>query len=338
MERLSKLVLLVTSIILVPVFCFAAQIGEKDIIAKKKVKKFDLEPQKTFVERGKVKNLVSVSQGYDNNTYLDSARKGDSFTQTYFKSIFTSPLNNKLDAILSYELMSLVYSEQKTLDLVTNRFNIGVDRKINKDLNFTANYYLDLFEYINTGNDDFVENGLEFKLKQNLPLKSYHSLGYGLSVPAYSERLIRTNEGLDSDKKRDDIRNTVGYEIGKYFEKDLFKVSYEYYNNNSNEPYLKYYDYDSYKIGASLTHIFNDKFFAYLSLSRKYRDFRSRTLSLDANFKEWDRTYLLSSALYYNLNKSLTLGLSYSYRENGSNEPLENYSGSIVSLGTYYRF
>jgi long-subunit fatty acid transport protein len=141
-----------------------------------------------------------------------------------------------------------------------------------------------------------------------------------------------------SEKEREDERHSVGYEIGKYFPDDLLKIKFQYYNNDSNEAYLKYYDFDSYKIGASLTHIFNKQFFCYASFSRQWRDFRSRTISLDADSKEWDRTYLAALGVYYNLSKQMTLGLSYTYRENWSNEPLENYSGSLISVSTSYKF
>ena len=113
---------------------------------------------------------------------------------------------------------------------------------------------------------------------------------------------------------------------------------FEYYNNNSNEKFINYYDYDSYKVGASLTHLFSDKLFSYASFARQYRTYRSRSITLDPNFKERDRTYLITAALYYNFTKALSSGLSYSYRQNWSNEPLENYSGSLIALTTYYRF
>ena len=128
------------------------------------------------------------------------------------------------------------------------------------------------------------------------------------------------------------------YEIGRYFTKDLLRLNYQYYYNTSTEHFLKYYNYDSFELGASLTHILNKKTFAYFSFSRQYRDFRSRTISLDANFKERDRTYLITSALYYNLKKDLTIGLNYTYRENWSNEPTENYSGALITVNTFYRF
>ena len=128
------------------------------------------------------------------------------------------------------------------------------------------------------------------------------------------------------------------YAIGKYFKRDVVKIKFEYYYNNSNYPYLAYYDYDSYRLTLSCTHLFNKKLFGHFSFSRQIRDYTGRLLTVDLGSKEWDRTYVISSGLYYILNRSLTIGLNYTYRQNWSNEPTSRYSGSVISGGTYWRF
>jgi hypothetical protein len=54
--------------------------------------------------------------------------------------------------------------------------------------------------------------------------------------------------------------------------------------------------------------------------------------------RQEDKTYNLTSALYYNLKKDLTVGLTFTYRNNWSNEQLERYQDSVVTLGTFYKF
>ena len=134
------------------------------------------------------------------------------------------------------------------------------------------------------------------------------------------------------------MRNTLSYEIGKYYAKDLLKFGLEYLNNNANEKYLNYYDYDALKYGMSVTHLFTERITGFMSVSRQDRVFRSRTLLSDARVKEKDRQYSVTTALYYTLNKSLTFGLNYSYRQNYSNVATERYSGSLISVSTYYKF
>ena len=338
MTRMHRIGVLAAATVFIPLFCYAAEIGEEEVTPRVKKIYLDEEAEKGILEKGTTKSLVGISEGYDNNTHLDTRRDGDAYTQVFYKGSFSTPVSKKTQGIAEYTLMGLFYADEADLNLVSNGFHLALDNKIAKDLNFITGYYLDILEYANSGNDDYFENRVEFKLKHNLPYKMFHSLGYEAGLKYYEGRHIRTPAAEDSDKKRDDVRNTAEYEIGKYFSKDMFKISFLYYNNNSNEKYLNYYDYDSYKIGASLTHLFNDKWFGYLSFARQFRDFRSRTLTLDENSKEWDRTYVGTSSLYYNMNKSLSFGLSYTYRQNYSNEPVENYSGSLISLSSYYRF
>ena len=345
MNKKRFFVILTAVLFFLPAFSFASEINEDEIVSKDTQKIYiDEEDEYSFLQRGKVTNMLAVSLGYDNNTHLDPTRKGDVFNQTFFRTNFTSPItrDKKVNGILGYELMSLLYSGESTLDIIKNSFSASIDNKINKEWEVSSGYRLDVYSYVNSASDNFFENAVHGEIKENLPFKMYHQLGYELGIKSYPSRHIRTldatDEITDSDKKRYDLRNTVDYEVGKYFPKDLFKLGYQFYNNNSNEMFLKFYDYDSHKVSVSLTHLFNDKVFGFLSFARQYRAYLSRSITLDPATKENDKTYLLATALYYNFNKSLTLGFSYTYRQNVSNDPIENYSGSLISVSSYYRF
>jgi hypothetical protein len=337
MEK-KKTILFVSllAVVLFPLFCIAADVSEEDVTPR--TKKIYLEPERSIIERGKFKFLLASTEGYDNNSHLDSNRDGDAYWQVFFRGTFTTSISKETEASLGYELMNLLYAGESDLDLTRNGIQAGITHNLTQNLSISAEYNFDSIEYINSGTDDYLDNQLGLKLKHKLPNKMYHSLGHIFMLRSYADRLIRTAADTFSEKKREDMRDTVEYEVGKYFAKDFLKLGYQYYFNNSNEKYLNYYDYDSHKVGVSLTHLFNDKFTGYLSLSKQFRDYRSRTLINDAGCREHERTYLMTAALYYNFNKSISFGLSYTYRENKSNEPLEKYSGSLVSVSTYYRF
>ena len=181
MRDARKIALAVLGLLCLPVFCFASQISEEEVTPRTRKITLDEEAEKPFFERGKLKNLVAVSVGYDSNTHLDSRRLGDAFIQAFFKTTFTSPLSKKTDGILEYGFMNLDYTDESNLNLINNSFHAGLNTKINKDLLFSCGYYLDWLEYLNTGSDDFANNRIDLKLRQNLPLKMYHSLGYELS-------------------------------------------------------------------------------------------------------------------------------------------------------------
>ncbi len=325
------------AIILIPVLSFATDITEEDTTPRSK--RIYLQPEKSVLERGKFKFIASLSEGYDNNTHLDSRRIGDSYTQAFFRSSFSTDFSKKTKGGIDYELMSLMYAGESSLDLVRNGLTASIDHSLTKNLIVTAGYNFDWINYTNTGDDDYLENALGVRIKQILPYKLYHSLGYALSYRNFLERKIRiTDNGLPSDKRRNDLRDTVNYEVGKYFTKDLLKASFQYFYNTSSDRYLKYYDYDSFRFGASLTHLFTDKITGYFSFNQQYRGYRSRTLILDPASLEHERTYLYTTALYYNMTKAFSLAMNYTYRQNYSNEPLDNYSGSLISASAYYQF
>jgi len=317
-------------------FSYARDAAEEEVTPRSK--KIYLEPEKSFYEKGKFKFLAALTTGYDDNTHLNSRRDGDVYFQTFFKGSWVTPLDNKTDGTLSYEMMNLLYTGESKLDLTRNGLHAGIDHELTKDLTISAGYNFDILDYINTRDDDFVENSLNFKLTHKLPYKMFHSLEYDMSYKNYTDFKVRNTDMVVTDKEREDFRNEVGYEIGKYFKNDMISINFHYFNNNSNDRYMNYYDYDSFKLGSSLTHIFNKKIFGYLSFSRQLRDYRSRTIVQDVNVKEWEKTYLMTSAMYYNLNKSVSFGLSYTYRQNCSNESLDRYSGSLISLSTYCKF
>jgi len=316
--------------------CYAADTTEQDVTPSSK--RIYLEPQKSFIEKGTFRYLLGVSGGYDNNSHLDSQRDGDSFLQTFFRASFSTPFTDATRGNLDYEMMSLLYSGESDLSLARNGINAEAKHEIDDNISVSSEMSFDSIEFLRSGNDDYLDSGLGLKAKQKLPLNFYHSLSYKMLFRDYNERAIRVTALVDSDKKRNDWRNTIEYEVGKFFEKDFFKAGFEYFYNNSNERYLDYYDYDSYKFKTSYTHLFNEKVFSYLSFAQQNRQYDARTLINDTGSTEWERTLLSSAAVFYNLNKAVSLGLNYTYRQNYSNEPSDRYSGSLISLSTYWKF
>jgi hypothetical protein len=326
------------ALLFMPAICSVAGTTEEDVTPRK----IYLEPQKSLLEKGKLKFLLAMTAGHDSNSHLDSDRNADGFGQTYFKASFLTPISKKTDATIDYEMMNLLYAGEKDLDLSRNSVRFGLDHRLSEELTFSAGYAFDSIAYWHAkksdNREDYLQNALDFKLHQKLPNKMYHSASYEIWYRNYLDLYTRTDAPVYTDKERIDVRNVLGYEVGKYFKKDLVKLNLEYFNNNSNETYLKYYDYDSYKVGSSLTHLFNKTISGYLSYYWQYRDYRSRPLVADAATTEKERTSLATAALFYTLNKSVSFGLNYTYRQNSSNEPQDKYSGALISFSTYFKF
>ncbi|MFA5116364.1 MAG: hypothetical protein WC486_03690 [Candidatus Omnitrophota bacterium] len=292
-----------------------------------------------FFDRGKVSSMLSISQGIDNNVYLDSRRKVSGFTQQLFKTSITSPITDNLDGILGYEVMNLTYENGPAdVNMVANTLKAGTEYRFCKNIKLLTEGKFTANNYYTTGDDNSLDYSIENKIRQNLPQKMYHSFSYDFMFKDYTTDHVSNGIGVIMDRKRNDMRNTFEYEVGKYFAKDLVKVKIQYYTNDSNERFLDYYDYTSTKPSISLLHLFNDKTFSLLSYSMQYRNYDTRTILTDATVDEKDVTRVLTAALYRNITKDLTVGLSYTYRHNSSNEPSSKYSGSMFALNASYTF
>lgn len=318
--------------------CLAADLVDEEGVSPRDAKPKPFLSSK-FVEQGKLKSLLATTVGYDNNVYLDSRRHKDAFTQVFFRTTFTSPLSDTLNAIVEYDIMNLLYADSSSGNLVSTSLRGGLDFKINDDTRLITDYTYGITEYESSGGDDFFDHNLGFTFKQKLPMRFSHAFDYHFSVKDYMERKTRDAATVYRDKGRLDTRNTLDYSVSKQFPTDLVKVGLRYYFNNSNEKFLNYYDYESWQPYFSAVHLFGPKLFGYASISRQYRYYTQRTIvGTLSSIKEKDYTYVLTQALYYSVNKKFTVGLSHNYRKNDSNEPASRYSGSIFSLNGYYSF
>jgi len=336
MEKIRAIVLMCLAAVFISYFCFA-QVTDEEVPPRYLLSSWT-DGLGTFFQDAEVNYFFSLTQGYDSNVHLDSRRDGDAFTQIFFQTRLTSALDDDTKGILGYEIMSLVYPDTSEYNLIRNVLRCGIDYKVNSDVNVSFDYRFGVSDYVNTSPDDLLDHALDFKFKQDLPENFYHSLGYEFMFKDYQARKIRRFAGATGPKEREDMRNGVVYELGKYFTNDLIRTQFQYYYNDSNDAFMDYYDYDSFRSTISWIHLFNDKLFGLLSFSRQLRSYENRTLTTDNGAKEWDRTYVGTSALYYNLKEGLNLALTYTYRQNYSNEPTSRYSGSTVSLGANYSF
>lgn len=289
-------------------------------------------------QRYKTKLLVAAIQGYDNNVFLDSRRKHDTFSEGILDAGVIYPLNGRWDVIGGISAHDITYWEATDANLIDTDLKFGFEGKLLSGMTITAYNDIEMVEYQANDDGEYVGDKAGIILKQKLPNNFFNSFGYEFFYKNYSDRKARNGWGGLSGKDRVDYRNTVDYELGRYFKKSMFKVFSEYYFNNSNDIYLDYYDYDSIRLGSSMIYLIADKMTTYFSYYRQFKDYSDRTIPGDTTTGEKDRTWVAAASVFYNISKSTTLGLNYSYRQNLSNNPIQKYSGSITSVGLYCRF
>ncbi|MDD5496334.1 MAG: hypothetical protein PHP46_04450 [Candidatus Omnitrophica bacterium] len=287
---------------------------------------------------------ASVTQGYDNNVFLDPSRKDDSFTQEAVIMNFKYPFrDNKLNLKYGLDFTNITYYKITDASLLDWSLWGGFDYTIFDVFTLSPSYRFNMVWY--PRDDQSSNNWNEFNLDLRQDLldnfyfldKVYHKGTYRLSYQNYQHRKARLGNGNLSSNTRADLRNTFDYEVGLYMFDSLIKVNNQIYRNDSDDQYEDYYDYNSYRLGCSIVHMFTDKFYSIGSFYWQKKFYDSRQSSQEA-VCEKDDLYIVSSSLYYDITPHFSIFANYSYRENQSNEPLQKYSGSVVTAGIYYNF
>lgn len=283
---------------------------------------------------------VSELFGVDNNVYLNPERRSSEFWQTMWNVDLSKDLNDAFKAKIDYQFLNDLYTHAKTATFYKNTIGGGFETKSLGRFTIVNNYHFDWVKYLHEETGDYFGYRTDIGIKEKISQRLYHQLSYEFLYKDYRKSVIEDTNGVleDTEKLRQDVRNTVNYEVGRYFNKSLVKFFYNFYNNDSNYKYQNYYTYDSHKIGGSLTYLFNKKFSGYISLVHQWKFYKDRGTVADVSITADDKTYIFNSSLFYKLSKQATAALSYAYRENHSREPSQKYSGSVITGGIYYKF
>ncbi len=291
-----------------------------------------------------LKSSFGQNIGYDNNVNLDSSKEGDVFFETRFKVGIEKPfylgfaLWQDMKLKLDYNFNFIAYTEITSASMVNNNFNFNLQNKLIEKNVLEFNYNFGLIYYPKYDPGSHIANRVSLGFKNYFTSKFYGRLGYGYLHKKYDDRKARYANGAESGSERMDQRHIAELEVGYYlWEKTLLKLGGQYYINDSNDLYYDYYDYSSHKISLTAIHVFNEKFFGLLSFAQGFRDYENRTTFDNSRVQE-DEIFTINTAFLYDFTPSTSISLDLTYRENDSNEPRDEYTETIFSLGFHYSF
>ena len=276
-------------------------------------------------------------EGYDNNVFLSSARKGDIFDQAMLDVVAKYRLTENLNFKSLYNVTSITYHEFTTLSMLNNDLAVSFEYYPTKDIKIESGYDFYFADYLNNEEADVDSNGPFALLKYFINKNSYIGARYSFGQYQY-ERNIRDANNNISSIEREDHRHAVTAEGGTYIGDLFLKVKNTYYFNESNDGYMDFYDYQANKTMAYASYPIIDKLSLNLKAGYKRKDYKSRTITTDSTKEEHDDLLLLGAGLYYKLNKNLYLNANCNYRQNYSNDPIQEYSGTVSSVGISYTF
>jgi len=283
--------------------------------------------------------FAGVLQGFDNNVNLDPSRKKDGFLET---SLNTEAIYNYTDNVrLKVEnyTTDILYYNVNSANLLDIYNKAGLEMDAYNDLiTFGLDYALDFVIFPGDKDGTYLGNHVKISAKNKINHDLYHQLGYKFLHKSFSHDKTRNLIGAKTDTLRKDMRNGAEYEIGYYFsDRAILKNVIELYYNKGNYEYFDFYDYFSFRVKPSFIFRLNEELYTSGSFTYQQRTYDGR-LSSENDEHVYDDTYSFSVSVLYDLTKSFTTAVNYSYRENASNEPLQRYSGSMITLGLYYSF
>jgi len=289
-------------------------------------------------DRFKTYFSISATEGYDNNVFLDSSRKGDAFDQIMGDLIARYRLNKQVDIKARYDFTSITYHEATDLSMIDNDGVLSLEYYPMNNVRIEAGYEADLLTYLKNKDGDLIKEGPFCAIRHYFNPKTYIGAKYQYSSYDYEHRNIRGGAGNRLPLTRKDHRHNAIAEIITHIKKLFLKIKATYYFNESNDEYMDYYDYWSGKINLYTAYPVTQKMSILFNGGYQYKDYESRTITTSVDKKESDDLMILGGGLFYKITPSFYINTNYTYRQNYSNDPFQEYSGSVGTVGFNYLF
>lgn len=293
-----------------------------------------------LAEKKPLSVYISAAGGYDDNTALDSFRKGDGFAQESAAVLYKRLLSSKSQVRLSYSAFNVNYFESTDQNLLLNQPAGGLSFLLAPSTIWENDYTFQYLDFLR--NDSVTSYSNEFRtgIRQKLSSRVNLKAGFSYLGREYEVKKLRFGNGLlSADDERSDKRYQIDSRLSfKLNSAVILNVGGIVLWNDSDDQYQDYYDYTAYKISAGFSWQIAQRWSSSFKFTYELRDYDSRlTLTPEATTQS-DDSYTALASLYYKINANLTAGSTYTYREKLSNEPSQEYSGALGTLGLYYFF
>lgn len=283
---------------------------------------------------------ASVLCGYDTNVYLEHYDESESFfAQESFTALGTYAPSDFYALRGSYDITSIKYFRFSEPDLLDNTARVGLDAKIVKNLIWSLDYVADFVAFPHDEQSEYVINAFETALRHDITDWLYQKATYKFSYKHYPKWKVRNNNGRYRLGDREDIRNSVEHQLGLYLgDKTFIKADNAIYFNDSNEPYLDYYDYAVFKTKGTVIQLITDKLYGSANFGYECEVYENRRVSDRSDDDQVNHLLMGGASLFYDITPLISVGTSFDYRKNFSNEGVQKYTDYIISSGIYCKF
>ena len=283
---------------------------------------------------------TSAITGYDNNVNLNRYdQDGSFFFQNNLSLYGKYPIiKDKMHIIGGYDFTWIKYFKFSDPDLIDNVLTVGIKTDLPKDLSWYIGYKADFVGFPRDKISRYTMNLAETKLRHDVTDWLYHEIGYEFFHKHYPDWKTFNSRGVLLERDRGDVRNTFIHKVGIFMgEKTFLKLDNRFYRNNSNELFLRFYDYNAFKTKTTLTQVLTNKLYGSLNFSYQYKAYDKRSVS-GQYFDQRDHLFTYGTTIFYDIIPSVSLGVSFDMLDNQSNENQQKYEDCIISSGIYAIF
>lgn len=283
---------------------------------------------------------ASLVAGYDANVNLDRYdRDGSIFTQKTLGLYGKYELiDSKVFVRTGYDFTWIKYWKFSDPDLLDNILSTGVDMKVTDNLMWSVDYMADFVGFPRDEQSEYTMNLIETSLRHDINDWIYQKVIYQFLHKHYPKWKPNNAWGIRQERDRSDSRNSITHQLGVFVgNKTFFKTENKFSMNDSNELFLDFYDYHAFKTKVSVTHILTNKIYGTASFAYQYKAYEQRSVGAQ-DFDQRDNLYIYNTSLFYDIIPAVSLGMSFDYRENNSNENQQKYEDYIISSGIYAVF
>ena len=286
---------------------------------------------------------ASSSAGYNSNVNLNKYDEDSSlFWQSTMGINGTFEFLNAFTLTGAYDLTNIKYFAFSAPDYVNNALSINLDGKIADTtfvafVGYTKDYARFTHDELSNHNVGTLETGVRHTWNDWL----FNKISYKLAKSDYTKIRTRTQWGLVRGPKRKDDNNAVVHTIDAYIgDRTMVSATNELAHNDSNELFLDYYDYFTYGTNLEVSHLVLDNLMVSANAGYQRTAYERRSVSdtIGEAIDQHDNLYTCGAAAFYDVTPNVSLGTTFDYSDNDSNELMDEYESMVVTGGVYCSF
>jgi len=281
----------------------------------------------------------SAAYGYDNNVALNARRNGDDFHEETFEG--TLKLDHEgIPHLLGSGTFGTKadtefrdYNDDDEYDFHHFRLSPYVKTTLFDSLRLELEYQLQAIRYIRNNQVNYLSHGAKAMITQPMGPSVAHRFYFLYRFKDYIDRHQKSAEDTNLPGDRKDIAYEPGYSLLLHPQEPTYLgMTGSWKFNESNDLYVDFNDYQSYKFSAYVYRKVNEGISWVGAGGYERKDYESRTY-LGLNQAQEDDYFYLASYLYFAIDDKSQFFLTYLYGQNDSTNPAYEYSSSTMTLG-----